>query len=198
VGEVKPRLADARIVAATHRDLEADVEDGRFREDLYWRMRVLHLDVPPLRSRHSDIPLLIESFLERAARRTGARRIEIDPAAAAALREHQWPGNVRQLYNVLESALTFASGPRITVDDLPGDIRRSHGSREIVRSAAERGLTLGELERDYIFEVLRRAEGNKSKAAEMLGMPRRTLYRRLQEYAESDAAAEPAHRVVPE
>ena len=198
VGEVKPRKIDSRIVAATHRELEAEVEDGRFREDLYWRLRVLHLDVPPLRSRPEDVPLLVQAFLDSAAGRMGGRRIDVDATAMAALGEHQWPGNVRQLYNVLESALTFASGPRITVEDLPGDIRRASGSREIVRSAADRGLTLGELERDYIFEMLRRAGGNKSKAAEMLGMPRRTLYRRLQDYADSDAAIGQEHGAVPD
>ena len=197
VGEVKARTVDSRIVAATHRELEGEVEDGRFREDLYWRLRVIHLDVPPLRSRPEDIPLLVEGFVDKARGRMAGRRIGVDATAMAALREHQWPGNVRQLYNVLESALTFASGPRITVEDLPANVRRSSGSREIVRSAADRGLTLGELERDYIFEILRRAEGNKSKAAEMLGMPRRTLYRRLQEYADFDAT-EGGHGTVPD
>lgn len=186
VGEVEARRVKTRVVAATHRDLEEEVSAGRFREDLFWRLRVLHLETPPLREHPDDIPLLIDVFLKTAADRPGAAPVEVDPAARSALQQHHWPGNVRQLFNVLESALTFVEGGRIGVEDLPPAIRRASESREIIRSAVERGLTLEELEREFIFEVLRRAEGNKSRAAELLGMPRRTLYRRLQEYAAED------------
>jgi DNA-binding NtrC family response regulator len=182
VGETQSRTFDVRIVAATNRDLAAEVEEGRFREDLYWRLRVLRLELPPLRERPSDIPLLVDWFLRRAAGGTAAGKT-LTPAAVGLLSDHPWPGNVRQLLNTLESVLVFAPGNEIGPEDIPDEIRRASGNREVIRSAADRGLTLAELERDYVFEVLRRAGGNKTRAAELLGIPRRTLYRRLDEYA---------------
>ncbi|HEU4559105.1 MAG TPA: sigma-54 dependent transcriptional regulator [Longimicrobium sp.] len=181
VGEVQARKLDVRIVAATNRDLAVEVEEGRFRDDLYWRLRVLHLEVPPLRERAADVPLLIDAFLRSHG--SGGGRKTLTPGAVALLSEYEWPGNVRQLLNTLEAMLVFAPGDEIGVEDLPAEIRRASGNREVIRSAADRGLSLAELERDYIFEVLRRAGGNKTRAAELLGIPRRTLYRRLDEYA---------------
>jgi two-component system response regulator AtoC len=182
VGEVQSRRYDVRIIAATNRDLAAEVEEGRFRHDLYWRLRVLQLEVPPLRERRGDVPLLIAAYLRQAAD-TPLGRKPLSPAAVDLLSDYHWPGNVRQLLNTLESVLVFTPGPEIGPEDLPAEIRRASGNREVIRSAAERGLSLAELERDYVFEVLRRTEGNKTRAAEMLGLPRRTLYRRLAEYA---------------
>ncbi|HEX2204173.1 MAG TPA: sigma-54 dependent transcriptional regulator [Longimicrobium sp.] len=191
VGEVKARRVDVRIVAATHRDLAAEVEEGRFREDLYWRLRVLSLELPPLRERPGDVGPLVDAFLARAAAGPlGAKTVS--PAARELLAGYAWPGNVRQLLNTLESVLVFAPGDEIGPEDLPEEIRRASGNREVVRSAAERGLTLAELERDYIFEVLGRAGGNKTRAAELLGIPRRTLYRRLDEYAAQGVPDGPA------
>jgi DNA-binding NtrC family response regulator len=181
VGEVRPRPVDVRIVASTNRDLAVEVEDGRFREDLYWRLSVLHLEVPPLRERPGDVPLLVDAFLRQASGPAAGKTIS--PAALALLADYHWPGNVRQLLNTLESVLVFSPGNEIGAEDLPGDIRRASGNREVIRSAAERGLSLAELERDYVFEILRRTGGNKTRAAEILGIPRRTLYRRLDEYA---------------
>jgi two-component system response regulator AtoC len=183
VGAVEPERVDVRILAATHRDLEEAVAEGTFREDLFWRLRVLHLEAAPLRERAEDIPLLADAFLAEASKRTRAAPVRLRTDAGRMLREYHWPGNVRQLRNVLEAALTFAPGDEIRREDLPLDIRRSSEGRELIRSAAERGLTLADLERDYIFEILRRAGGNKTRAAELLGLPRRTLYRRLEEYA---------------
>jgi DNA-binding NtrC family response regulator len=182
VGEVQARKLDVRIVAATNRDLAVEVEEGRFREDLYWRLRVLHLEVPPLRERAADVPLLVDAFLRRS-RNAGGTQKTLTPGAVALLSEYEWPGNVRQLLNTLEAMLVFSPGEEIGVEDLPAEIRRASGNREVIRSAADRGLALAELERDYIFEILRRTGGNKTRAAEILGIPRRTLYRRLDEYA---------------
>ena len=182
VGEVQARHVDVRIVAATNRDLAAEVEEGRFREDLYWRLRVLHLEVPPLRERPMDIPLLVEWYLRRARDSRLAGKT-VSAAAVSLLADYHWPGNVRQLLNTLESLMVFAPESEIRPEHLPGEIRRASGNREVIRSAAERGLSLAELERDYIFELLRRNGGNKSRTAEVLGIPRRTLYRRLEEYA---------------
>jgi DNA-binding NtrC family response regulator len=185
VGETRAREVDVRIVAATQRDLAQSVEAGAFREDLFWRINVLHLDVPPLRERAADIPLIVERFLADVGQRTGGPPARITPAALAALVEFHWPGNVRQLLNSLERAVAFADGPGVEVDDLPDDVRSSGRSAAIVRRAADREATLAELERDYILEVLARAGGNKTRAAEILGIPRRTLYRRLEEYGDS-------------
>ncbi|HEX7119337.1 MAG TPA: sigma-54 dependent transcriptional regulator [Longimicrobiales bacterium] len=187
VGGVETRRVDVRIIAATHRDLEHAVERGAFRDDLYWRLAVLHLDVPPLRDRPADIPLLVERFLADRARRDAGREATLAPAALGALVEFDWPGNVRQLFATLERAATFATGPVIGTDDLPAEIRRAGAAAILVRSAADRALTLEALEREYILEVLRRTGGNKTRAAEWLGIPRRTLYRRLDAY---DVAAD--------
>jgi DNA-binding NtrC family response regulator len=181
VGDTAVRHVEVRIIAATHRDLEAAVHAHEFREDLYWRPNVLSLDVPALRERPTDIPLLVEHFLARTGKcEPGAPRIA--PAALAALVQYPWPGNVRQLRSVIEHTVAFSDGPEIDVEDLPETIRNAGQKAQITRSAAERELTLGEMEREYILEVLRRAGGNKVRAAEWLGIPRRTLYRRLGEY----------------
>lgn len=193
VGELETRRVDARFVAATNRDLEAAVEAGEFREDLFWRLSVLRLELPALRDRASDVPLLVDHFLAAAGARHGTPKPRLEKAAVKALQEYHWPGNVRQLFHTLEATITFAGRDVIRYDDLPDDIRRAARDRAIVRSAAELGLTLAELERDYVFEVLRRAGGNKSRAAELLGIPRRSLYRRLDAYAsagEDDAPSE--------
>ena len=182
VGDLESRHVDVRLLAATHRDLGALVETGEFREDLYWRLHVLHLEVPPLRERRADIPLLVERFLAGVAGRQGAPEPRVSPAALAALVEHSWPGNVRQLFNVLERGVVFADGTDIGVEDLPEELRRASGSAALVRSAAEREVTLAEIERDYVLEILRRTGGNKTRAAEVLGIPRRSLYRRLERY----------------
>ena len=187
LGEVQPREVDVRIIAATHQDLQERVDEGVFREDLYWRLDVLRLDVPPLRERRADVPLLVESFLSSVAERQGGPDLRISPHALAVLVEVPWPGNVRQLFNTLERAAAFAEGPEIRLEDLPGHVRSAGRSAAVVRSAADREATLADVQRDYIFEILGRAGGNKTRAAELLGIPRRTLYRRLEEYGNTEA-----------
>ncbi len=181
VGDTTVRQVDVRIIAATHRDLEAAVQTREFREDLYWRINVLSLDIPALRERPADIPLLAEHFLARAGK-DHPRALSASPAALAALAQYAWPGNVRQLRGVIERAVAFCEGREIGLDDLPESIRKSGQGVQITRSAAERELRLAELERDYILEVLRRTGNNKAQAAEWLGISRPTLYRRLEEY----------------
>lgn len=182
VGSVDSRRVDVRIIAATHRDLKAQARAGEFREDLYFRIHVLHLDVPPLRERPADIPLLAEHFLANVIEREGWPEKRISSAALAALVAFPWPGNVRQLQNVVERAALLSEAVEIGLEALPEEIRLPVQPPEIVTRAAERELTLEQLEREYILEVLRRQDGNKTRAAEMLGLPRRTLYRRLEEY----------------
>jgi DNA-binding NtrC family response regulator len=188
VGEVQSRRVRVRIIAATHRDLAAAVHDGTFREDLFYRINVLRVDVPALRERPADIPLLAERFLTNLAVREGGPELRISAAALAALVAYHWPGNVRELLNVIERAAIFADGSTIDLDDLPEDIRQLPPQPEaapvqpLVRDAEDRALTLEQLEREYILTTLERAGGNRSLAAEMLGIPRRTLYRRLADY----------------
>jgi transcriptional regulator with PAS, ATPase and Fis domain len=163
VGDTAVRQVEVRIIAATHRDLEAAVQTKEFREDLYWRLDVLSLDVPALRERPTDIPLLVEHFLARTEKCAQGEPC-VSPTALAALVEYSWPGNVRQLRSVIERAVAFSDRAEIELEDLP------------------EGMTLAELEREYILEVLRRTRGNRARAAEILGVSRPTLYRRLEAY----------------
>ncbi len=181
VGETDVRQVEVRIIAATHRDLETAIEAGEFREDLYWRINVLRLEIPALRERPTDVPLLVEHFLTRMGK-CDEGELCVSPMALAALVEYSWPGNIRQLRSVIERAVAFSDHPEIDLDDLPEDIRDAAQSAKLTSSAAERKLTLAQVEREYILEVLRRSGGNKSRAAEWLDVPRRTLYRRLEEY----------------
>jgi DNA-binding NtrC family response regulator len=183
VGEVESRMVDVRILTASHQDLAALVANGEFREDLFWRIDVLQLAVPALRERPADIPLLVEAFLAMLADREGAPELRISPPALAALVEFPWPGNVRQLFNTLERATTFVRGDEIGPADLPEDVWSTGQGAVVVRTAAARQATLADVQRDYILEILQQTGGNKTRAAELLGIPRRTLYRRLEEYA---------------
>lgn len=182
VGETEPRHVQVRLLAATHRDLEARVKTGEFREDLYYRINVLRLEVPPLRERIIDVPLLAERHLALVAEREGRRPLRFSQGAISALVAHSWPGNVRELLNVVERAAIMVHSDTIGVDDLPESLRSALGREEPIQAAAERERTLAEMEREYILAVLRRVGGNRSRAAQVLGVPRRTLYRRLEEY----------------
>jgi DNA-binding NtrC family response regulator len=182
VGDSQTRRAQVRTIAATHRNLAADVRAGKFRGDLYFRIHVLHVDVPALREHAGDIPLIAERFLAAVAAREGREEIRLSAAALAAMVAYAWPGNVRELRNVVERCAILAPGSEITLDDLPEEIRGASRDIGLIRSASERRLSLQEMEREYTLEVLRREGGNKSRVAEVLGVPRRTLYRRLLEY----------------
>ena len=173
VGGTAARSVDVRFVAATNRDLEEDVREGRFREDLFWRLNVLQIHVPALRERASDIPLLVEHFV-------GAGRV--NAAATTLLTAYPWPGNVRELRNTLERADTLRSGDEVRPEDLPQRVREHGRIAAAVADATRRHLPLRDLERAYILEVLRQTGGNKSRAAELLGLDRKTLYRKLDEY----------------
>jgi DNA-binding NtrC family response regulator len=175
-----------RAVAATNHDLEAEVREGRFREDLYWRLNVIALRVPALRERPFDIPLLVEHFINKAAEAKGGPPLTLSPEALVVLTSYAWPGNVRELENVIERAVALALGARLTLDDLPDRVRSSGEASAILARSSERRLTLRELEREYIIETLRRTGGHKSQAAEALGLDRKTLYRRLDEYRAED------------
>jgi DNA-binding NtrC family response regulator len=190
VGEDREREIKVRTVAATNLDLEGEVRAGRFREDLYWRLNVIHLRVPPLRERRFDIPLLVEHFIVSAAEAMGMPPLDVAPEALAILTAYSWPGNVRELENAVERAIALAEGARLLPTDLPERVRSSGATAALIARARERRLTLRELERDYILETLRETGGNKLRAAEALGVDRKTLYRKLDEYRAEDPTLE--------
>jgi two-component system response regulator HydG len=186
VGADQEKKINVRVVAATNRDLETEIQAGRFREDLYWRLNVIHLDIPPLRERPFDIPLLVEHFLNKAAEVAGRPALNVTPEALATLTAYSWPGNARELENAVERAIALAEGAHLTPEDLPERIRNSGQSSLLLTQARQQRMTLSELERAYILETLRLTGGNKSRAAELLGFDRRTLHRKLDEYRAQD------------
>ncbi|HKO92860.1 MAG TPA: sigma-54 dependent transcriptional regulator [Polyangiaceae bacterium] len=174
---------DARIIAATNRDLESEVEEQRFREDLYYRLNVVQIHVPPLRARGNDVLLLAQHFVRKFADRMRKGVTGISSEAAKKLVEYDWPGNVRQLENSMERAVTLTRFEQITVEDLPDRISRYESSRMTIADVdSEHMLTLDQLEKRYIERVLKAAQGNKTQAAKLLGVDRRTLYRKLERY----------------
>jgi two-component system response regulator HydG len=190
VGSNEERSFDARILCATHRDLEADVASRRFREDLYYRINVVKIMVPSLRERAPDIVALANHFLERSAARAKKGDMVLSPQVSAMLLAYDWPGNVRELENCIERAVALARWNHLSAEDLPPKVSLSRASAS-AGSAGESDeiLTLDELDRRYIDRAIKLLDGNKARAATLLGLDRRTLYRRLEKY---DAAARTA------
>jgi two-component system response regulator HydG len=186
VGADLEREINVRVIAATNRDLEREVNEGRFRQDLYWRLNVIHLHLQPLRERPFDIPLLVEHFINKIAEKSGHAPLNVPPETLATLTAYSWPGNARELENVIERACALANSPDLTLDDLPERVRSNGQTVALITRARERRMTLRELEREYIIESLRITGGNKSRAAEILGIDRRTLHRKLDEYRAED------------
>ncbi|EPX61116.1 Response regulator of zinc sigma-54-dependent two-component system [Cystobacter fuscus DSM 2262] len=176
---------DVRVVAATHRDLEGMVEEQRFREDLYYRLNVVQLELPPLRARGGDCLLLAQHFIEHFAARANKRVTGLGEAVAERLMSYSWPGNVRELRNCIERAVAVTLTERLAVDDLPEKIRAYRASQVVVASLDPSELTtLEEVERRYILRVMEEVKGNKSLAAQILGLDRKTLYRKLDRFKE--------------
>ncbi|HEY2745218.1 MAG TPA: sigma-54 dependent transcriptional regulator [Polyangia bacterium] len=174
---------DVRIIAATNQDLEARVEDGRFREDLFYRINVVRLALPPLRARGRDILELAQQAIARFAHMMHKEVRGLAAPAAERLLAYDWPGNVRELQNALESAVALTRFSEITVDDLPEKIRDYKSSHVIVASDDPAELpTLDEVERRYILRVMQSVHGNKTLASAVLGLDRKTLYRKLERY----------------
>ncbi|HPE92491.1 sigma-54 dependent transcriptional regulator [uncultured Sphaerochaeta sp.] len=179
VGGEKPISVDVRIVCATNRNLPKEIEKGNFREDLYYRLNVVHLDVPPLRERKDDIPLLMTSFLQQFNQENGRSIEAFSNQARRALLAYDWPGNIRELRNCIESAVVLARTTVIEVEDLPSHIGKAQNTGSV---SLEVGITLAEAEKQLIISTLAMCAGNKTKAAEILGIGRKTLHRKLQEY----------------
>jgi len=190
VGADREREINVRVIAATNRDLEKEVSEGRFREDLFWRLNVIHLRIPPMRERPFDIPLLVEHFINKIAEKSGQTPLNVMPETLAALTAYSWPGNARELENVIERAVALADDDNLTPDDLPERVRLNGQTSSLIARARERRMTLRELEKEYIIEALRMTGGNKSRAAEILGFDRRTLHRKLDEYRAEDPSFE--------
>jgi DNA-binding NtrC family response regulator len=179
VGGGEPVKVDARVVAATNRDLEDEVRAGRFREDLYFRINVVTVKLPPLRDRRSDVKVLAEHFLKKFAVREKREVLGVAPEAMEALQHYDWPGNVRELENAIERALALSKDGVLLASDLPQEIGRQSAPPATPPNLIDDRPTLAELERRYIELTLRETGGNKKRAAEILGIDRRTLYRTL-------------------
>ncbi len=180
LGSEKTIEVDVRLVAATNRDLSEEVKVGRFREDLYYRLNVIHLTVPPLRERKDDIPLLMSHFLELYTERNKRKIIGFSNRAKAAMLNYDWPGNIRELGNCVESCVVLSSGDIIELDDLPVVVRNASSNERVIIQV---GTTMDQAEKALILATLASCKGNKSKAADVLNIARKTLHRKIQEYA---------------
>jgi len=195
LGSVKPITVDVRMVAATNRDLEAMVRAGTFREDLYYRLNVVHIALPPLRARQEDIPALLQHFLLRAAEENGVPPVRLDPLVVAVLQQYRWPGNIRELRNFAENTVVMHRGGTLFPHDLDPRFR-GDGPAATAGEATGRGsspvvapppLSVEEHEKGLLRQALRRAGGNRTEAAKLLGISRRTLHRKLARWPELEA-----------
>lgn len=193
VGSDREVEVDVRVLSATHHDLEEGITEGSFREDLYYRLNVVNISVPPLRERGNDVLLLAQHFLERFSRESGKAVSGVSSEVARRLLDYHWPGNVRELSNTIERAVALTDHDRLIVDDLPAKLR-NYEPLAPGASTEERGppaaamspdqlVSLQDLEREHIERVLAAVDGNKARAARILGLDRKTLYRRLDQYA---------------
>ena len=180
VGGAKTLQVDVRLVAATNKNLKKLVTEGKFRDDLFYRLSVVAVDLPPLRERRDDIPLLIKAFLDEFGRENNKQVRELTPEALNVLLAYDWPGNVRELRNAIEQMVVLARAERLTVRDVPAAIRGSADLSKI--NVVRAGMTVEEAERQLIVQALKETEGNRTKAAQKIGISRRTLHRKLKEF----------------
>ena len=181
VGATEAVPVDTRLVAATNRDLDEEIRAGNFRSDLYYRLNVIAIHLPPLRQRQDDIPILAEHFLQRIAGTRGEEPKRLNAAARDALLDYAWPGNVRELENALERSVILTEGPEIGVPALPERVTQRR-AEPLISTRTPPNPTLEAVERAYIMWVLQAENGNKSRAAEVLGIDPSTLYRKLSRY----------------
>ena len=180
VGGAKTLNVDVRLVAATNKDLKKLVSEGKFRDDLFYRLSVVTVDLPPLRERREDIPLLVKAFLDEFSRENGKKVRELTPEALNMLLAYDWPGNVRELRNAIEQMVVLARNERLTVRDVPLAIR---GGADLTKiNVVRTGMTVEDAERQLIIQALKETNGNRTKAAQQIGISRRTLHRKLKEY----------------
>jgi DNA-binding NtrC family response regulator len=184
LGSTKTLTADVRLIAATNKRLEDQVQAGTFREDLYFRLKVVTIELPPLRERRNDIPLLARSFMTEFAKENDKPVSDFTSEALDTLLNHSWPGNVRELRSAIEHAVLFCKGEKITLRDLPGEVRGQGGvaGAGARRLLVQGDLTVKEAEKQLIVRALKECGGNRTEAARKLGMSRRTLHRKLHTY----------------
>jgi DNA-binding NtrC family response regulator len=180
VGGTSEVQVDVRVIAATHRDLAAEVREGRFRDDLYYRLNVINISIPPLRDRREDIPLLAQEFLDRLSHELAREVAGISDDALRLLMDHDWPGNVRELENAIERALVSCKTGVLTASDLAFLVPA--GADAAARLELPAGLTLQEIEKQYVAATLQRLQGNVKAAADALGIDRSTLYEKIKRY----------------
>ena len=180
VGSNKTLTADVRLIAATNKNLAEQVKAGKFREDLFFRLRVVEINLPPLRDRAGDVPLLAQSFLREFARENDKKVNEFTPEALQMLMQHAWPGNVRELRTAIEHAVVLSRGEKITARDLPVSVRTGGGAEPQILQ--QNALTLKEAEKQLMERALKDSGGNRTVAAQKIGMSRRTFHRKLHLY----------------
>ncbi len=186
VGGTEAVPVDVRLIAATNRDLEDDMRTGRFRSDLYYRLNVIAIHLPPLRSRKDDIPMLAEAFLKRMAAERKEEQKRIAQDAMDAIMAYDWPGNVRELENALERSMTLTRGDEVTHAALPTRVTERR-AMPLVSERVQVNPTMEMVEKAYIMWVLQSEAGNKTRAAEVLGIDPSTLYRKLSRYEGGEA-----------
>jgi two-component system NtrC family response regulator len=183
VGAAQTETVNVRILAATHRNLLAMAEDGTFREDLYYRLAVIPLDLPPLRERAEDVPELVEHFLIKTETRHGRRSLTLPPSLLPYFSAYRWPGNVRELENVIERLVVLTRGDEITIDDLPDFLRRERPAREVLHlDLPPQGISLEAVEKELILRALKKFNWNQTQAARYLDLSRKTLIYRMDKY----------------
>src|SRR6185295_7875596 len=183
IGGIRDVLVDVRVIASTNRNLEQLIQEKKFREDLYYRLNAITIDVPPLRERREDIAPLTAHFLKQFSLEFRKELDGLSDQALQRLEAYDWPGNIRELRNVLERAALLGSGPTLTADDMilgRPSVSHNHGPRLLPLPKA--GLSLSDLERDLVMQALEQAEGNQTKAAQLLGMTREKIHYRMAKY----------------
>ena len=182
VGGTQTIHVDVRVIAATNKDLEEEVTAGRCREDLYYRLNVVPIRLPPLRERREDIPLLAQHFLEQYATKNHRNVSQILPKALDALMRYDWPGNIRELENAIERAVIITRGEVIAPHELPLPIQEAAGTGDFQAAAVEPNRTLKQVEKEWIRRILEEVDGNRTHAAKILGITRKTLQNKIREY----------------
>ena len=185
VGATSTRIINVRIIAATNRNLSAMVEDGTFREDLYYRLAVVPLYLPPLRERKEDIPELADHLFQKAKAAHGMQNLRVSPSVIARLSAHRWPGNIREFENVVERMLVLSNGELITEEDLPDELRataQAPSNSSILLELPDEGISLEAIERELLFRALEKAGGNQTRAARYLDISRRTFIYRMEKH----------------
>ena len=194
VGAPTPTKVDVRIIAATHRNLQAMVEDGSFREDLYYRLAVIPVELPPLRERQDDIPELVEAFFKRSKQKHGRPDLKLSPALLPYFSAHRWPGNVRELENLIERIVVLARGEEVRLEDLPEQLRRERLPLDAIHlELPPHGISLDGVERELILRALEKCNWNQTKAAQYLDISRKVLIYRMEKFGLRKETASPGH-----